>query len=184
MNEVYQKMEKSMKRAVEFLKKELTKIQVGRPNPSILDGVKVDYYGQKIPLRQIAGISAHPEESALIVQPWDPQAINDIDRAIKGANLGLNPVKEGKVLKIPIPQPSEERRRELLKLVRHLAEEAKIHVRNARREAIEKVRQMEREKEITEDDRYRAEKEIQKITDRYVEQIESILKEKEKEILE
>jgi len=177
-------MEQAMKRSVEYLKKELAKIQVGRPNPAILDGVKVDYYGQKLPLKQIASIKADPSAGGLVVQPWDQQAIGEIERAIKAANLGLNPTRDGKVLKIPIPKPSEERRRELLKLARQLAEETRIHVRNARRDAIERVRQMEKDKEISEDDRYRAEKEIQKITDRYIEQINEILRKKEKEILE
>ena len=176
-------MEDSMKRAVEYLKRELSRIQIGRPNPAILDGVKVDYYGQKVPLRQIAGINPS-QEGALIVQPWDPSAIGNIEVAIRAANLGLNPIREGKVLKIPIPKPSEERRKELVKLARQLAEETRIHIRNARRDAIEQVREMEKAKEITEDDRFRAEKEIQKITDKYIEQVNDILRKKEKEILE
>ncbi len=184
MNEIYREMEDSMKKAVEYLKKELSRIQIGRPNPAILEGVKVDYYGQKVPIRQIAGINVHPQESALIVQPWDPSAISSVENAIRAANLGLNPIREGKVLKVPIPKPSEERRKELLKLAKQLAEETRIHIRNARREAIEKVREMEKAKEITEDDRFRAEKEIQKITDKYIEQVNEILQKKEKEILE
>ncbi|NPB04464.1 MAG: ribosome recycling factor [Thermotogae bacterium] len=184
MNEIYREMEVAMKKAVEYFQKELSRIQVGRPNPAILDVVKVEYYGRKIPLREIASINVHPEGGALLVKPWEPKIIGEVERAIKAANLGLNPVREGKVLRIPIPKPSEERRRELLKLARQLAEETRVHVRNARRDTIEKVRQMEKAKEISKDDRFRAEKEIQKITDRYIERINEILAKKEKEILE
>ncbi len=183
MNEVFKDAEKRMKEAVEHLKREYKRLRASRANPAILEGVKVNYYGQLIPINQIASITA-AEGRLLIINPWDANALPEIERAIIAANLNLTPKKEGKVLKIEIPPLSEERRKELVKLAKQMAEEAKIHIRNVRRDAIEKIREMEKNKEITEDDRYRGEEQIQKITDKFIEEVDKAFKEKEKEILE
>ncbi|MEO0138618.1 MAG: ribosome recycling factor [candidate division WOR-3 bacterium] len=183
MNEVFKDAERRMREAVEHLKREYKKLRAGRANPAILEGVKVNYYGQLIPINQIASITA-AEGRLLIINPWDANSLPEIERAIIAANLNLTPKKEGKVLKIEIPPLSEERRKELVKLAKQMAEEAKIHIRNIRRDAIEKIREMEKNKEITEDDRYRGEENIQKITDKFIEEVDKAFKEKEKEILE
>jgi len=183
MNELFKEAERKMKEAVEHLRREYARLRAGRANPAILDGVRVSYYGQLLPLNQIASITVM-ENRILVINPWDANALPDIEKAIISANLNLTPKREGKVLKIEIPPLSEERRKELVKLAKHIAEETKIHIRNIRRNFIEKLKEMEKNKEITEDDRRRGEEQIQKITDKYNEEVDKAFKEKEKEILE
>jgi len=183
MNEIFKEAERKMKEALEHLRREYNRLRAGRANPAILEGVKVSYYGQLIPLNQIASITVS-EGRFLIINPWDANVISEIEKAILAANLNLTPKKEGKVIRIEIPPLSEERRKELVKLAKQMAEETKVHIRNARRDAIEKIRDMEKNKEITEDDRYRGEDKIQEITDKYIEEVDKLFKEKEKEILE
>ncbi len=183
MNEVFKEAEKAMRAAVEHLKKEYNRLRAGRANPAILEGVRVNYYGQMLPINQIASITAS-EGRFLIINPWDQSVLPKIEEAIMAANLNLTPRREGKVIRIEIPPLSEERRKELVKLAKQMAEEAKVHIRNARREAIEKIRGMEKNKEITEDDRYRGEDEVQKITNRFMGEVDKIYMQKEKEILE
>jgi len=183
MNELFKEAEKKMKEVVEHLRKEYARLRAGRANPAILEGVKVSYYGQLLPLNQIASITVM-EGRILVINPWDANALPEIEKAIISANLNLTPKKEGKVLKIEIPPLSEERRKELVKLAKQMAEETKVHIRNIRREFIEKIRKMEKNKEITEDDRRRGEEQIQKITDKYNEEVEKAFRDKEKEILE
>ncbi len=182
LEDTYKDVSHRMDVTVDNLKNELARIRTGRATPAILEGVKVEYYGSEVPLKQIAGIAV-PEPRLLVVQPWDKSAIGQIEKAIRKAGLGLNPMSDGNVIRIPIPALSEERRKELIKLVRRLAEEARIAIRNVRRDGIEKIKAMEKNKEITEDDRINAEKKIQEITDEHIEEINDILKIKEEEIL-
>jgi ribosome recycling factor len=182
LDDTYKDIRHRMDVTVENFKKELTRIRTGRATPAILEGVKVEYYGTEVPLNQIAGIAV-PEPRLLIVQPWDKSAIGEIERAIRKAGLGLNPMSDGNVIRIPIPALSEERRQDLIKLVRKLAEEARIAIRNVRRDGMDKVKTMEKNKEITEDEREMAEKGIQEITDDHIEEINNLLKKKEEEIM-
>ncbi len=183
MNELFKDAERRMKETVDHLRRGYARLRAGRANPAILEGIKVSYYGQLLPLNQIASITVM-EGRILVINPWDSNVLSEIEKAIISANLNLTPKREGKVLKIEVPPLSEERRKELVKLAKQMAEETKIHIRNIRREFIEKIREMEKNKQITEDDRRRGEDQIQKITDKYNEEVDKALKEKEKEILE
>lgn len=183
LEDLYHDAESRMKKSVAAFQTEITRLRTGRASPALLEGLKVEYYGTQVPIQQIASILA-PEPRLLVVQPWDKNAIGAIERAIRKAGLGLNPQSDGNVIRIPIPPLSEERRQDLVKVVRKLAEEARIAVRNIRRDTIEKVRAMEKNKEISEDDRHRAEERIQKLTEKYIEEIDNLLARKEKEILE
>ncbi|MEO0203193.1 MAG: ribosome recycling factor [candidate division WOR-3 bacterium] len=183
MSELYKELEEKMKKAVENFKYETSKIRTGRATPAILESIKVDYYGSRIPINQIASILA-PDPRLLIVQPWDQNSIGEIEKAIKSSGLGLNPQIEKGVIKVPIPPLSEERRKELIKLVQKLAEDSRVAIRNIRRDGIERAKSLEKEKKISEDDRKMVEKKIQELTDKYIAEIDKILSVKEKEILE
>ncbi len=172
-----------MERSIEAFRKELGKVRTGRASFSLLDGVKVDYYGTPTPLQQVGTLSV-PESRLITVTPWDTKMIGPIEKAIQGSGLGLNPSSDGKTVRIPIPPLTEERRRELAKVVRKMAEDARVAVRNVRREAIEKLKDREKKKEISEDVVKRGQERIQKETDAHVNKIDEILKSKEQEILE
>ena len=172
-----------MERSIEAFRKELGKVRTGRASFSLLDGVKVDYYGTPTPLQQVGTLSV-PESRLITVTPWDTKMIGPIEKAIQGSGLGLNPSSDGKTVRIPIPPLTEERRRELAKVVRKMGEEARVAVRNVRREAIEKLKDREKKKEISEDVVKRGQERIQKETDAHVKKIDEILKSKEQEILE
>ena len=172
-----------MERSIEAFRKELGKVRTGRASFSLLDGVKVDYYGTPTPLQQVGTLSV-PESRLITVTPWDTKMIGPIEKAIQGSGLGLNPSSDGKTVRIPIPPLTEERRRELAKVVRKMAEDARVSVRNIRREAIEKLKEREKKKEISEDVVKRGQERIQKETDAHVKKIDEILKSKEQEILE
>ena len=172
-----------MERSIEAFRKELGKVRTGRASFSLLDGVKVDYYGTPTPLQQVGTLSV-PESRLITVTPWDTKMIGPIEKAIQGSGLGLNPSSDGKVVRIPIPPLTEERRRELAKVVRKMGEDARVAVRNVRREAIEKLKDREKKKEISEDVVKRGQERIQKETDAHVKKIDEILKSKEQEILE
>jgi ribosome recycling factor len=172
-----------MERSIEAFRKELGKVRTGRASFSLLDGVKVDYYGTPTPLQQVGTLSV-PESRLITVTPWDTKMIGPIEKAIQGSGLGLNPSNDGKMVRIPIPPLTEERRRELAKVVRKMGEDARVAVRNVRREAIEKLKDREKKKEISEDDVKRGQDRIQKETDACVKKIDDILKAKEQEILE
>jgi ribosome recycling factor len=172
-----------MERSIEAFRKELGKVRTGRASFSLLDGVKVDYYGTPTPLQQVGTLSV-PESRLITVTPWDTKMIGPIEKAIQGSGLGLNPSSDGKTVRIPIPPLTEERRRELAKVVRKMAEDARVAVRNVRREAIEKLKDREKKKEISEDVVKRGQERIQKETDAHVKKIDEILKSKEQEILE
>jgi ribosome recycling factor len=172
-----------MERSIDALRKELGKVRTGRASFALLDGVKVDYYGTPTPLQQVGTLSV-PESRLITVTPWDTKLIGPIEKAIQGSGLGLNPSSDGKMVRIPIPPLTEERRKELAKVVRKMGEDARVAVRNIRREAIEKLKDREKKKEISEDIVKRGHDLIQKETDAYVKKIDEILKSKELEILE
>ena len=151
--------------------------------PALLDKITVDYYGQITPLKQVGSISA-PEPRLLVIQPWDPNLIPAIEKEILKSDLGLNPSNDGKVIRLVIPMLTEERRRELTKIVKKNSENAKVAIRNIRRDIIDRIKKMEKDKEISEDDRRLGEEEVQKITDKYIEEIDVITKKKEEELLE
>ena len=172
-----------MERSIEAFRKELGKVRTGRASFSLLDGVKVAYYGPPTPPQQVGTLSV-PEGRLITVTPWDTKMIGPIEKAIQGSGLGLNPSSDGKTVRIPIPPLTEERRKELAKVVRKMAEDARVAVRNVRREAIEKLKDREKKKEISEDLVKRGQERIQKETDAHVKKIDEILKSKEQEILE
>jgi len=176
-------VESKMQKAVEAVKREFGEIRSGRANPKLVEGIRVDYYGSPTLLKNIATITV-PEARLLVINPWDPNSIKAIEKAILESNLGITPIVDGKILKLVIPALSEERRGELIKLTRKIAEEGRVSVRTVRREAKEDIRKMEKEKKISEDERYRLEEELQKLTDKYVEEIGKVLEEKEKELKE
>lgn len=175
--------EENMKKTVTHLKEDLASIRAGKANPKLVDKILVSYYGSMTPLNQIANISA-PEPRCLVIQPWDSTAIKEIEKAIMNSDLGINPSNDGKIIRLMIPQLTEERRKDLLKVVKKDVENSKVAIRNLRRDAIESFKKMEKSSDITKDDLKQAEDETQKLTDKYVKLIEEIFKEKEKEILE
>ncbi len=172
-----------MTRSIEAFKKELGRVRTGRASFSLLDGIKVDYYGSPTPLQQVGTLSV-PESRLIVITPWDVKAIGPIEKAIQSSGLGLNPASDGKVIRIPIPPLTEERRKELAKMVRKMAEDARVAVRNIRREGIEKIKDREKKKEISEDAMKRGQDKVQKETDAFVKKIDEILKAKEQEIME
>ncbi|MEN8257701.1 MAG: ribosome recycling factor [Thermodesulfobacteriota bacterium] len=173
------KMEKSM----EAFRNDLSKIRTGRASISLLDGVKVDSYGAMMPLNQVATLTI-PESRMIVVQPWDPQTLPGIEKAILKSNLGLTPANDGKLIRISVPQLTEERRKELVKQVKKTCEDFRINVRNSRRDAIDHFKKMKKDKEISEDDLFKYQDDAQKETDRFVKQIDEALADKEKEVME
>ncbi|HDL50685.1 MAG TPA: ribosome recycling factor [Firmicutes bacterium] len=182
MKELIKETERKMKKVEKNLLEEFAKIRLGKANPVILEEVRVEYYGQHVPLNQVASISVVNPQT-VIVEPWDKNVIKDVEKAIQQANLGLNPQLEGNIIKIFFPPLSEERRQELVKLVKKLTEERRISIRNIRRDAIEEIRKAEKDKKISEDESHRYQEEIQKLTDKYNEILSKHEKAKEKDIL-
>lgn len=172
-----------MIKAVEHLTSEFVKVRTGKASVGLLEGVKVDYYGTPTPLNQVGNLNT-PDYHTITIQPWDKTVIPLIEKAILNANLGLNPSSDGTIIRIPIPPLNEERRKEIVKHVRKLTEEARVSVRNIRRDEIEKLKKIEKEEHVSEDDRKHAESEIQKLTDSYIKDIDAVLQKKEKEIME
>ncbi len=172
-----------MDKAVEHVRAEFTKIRTGKATTNLLDGVKVDYFGTPTPLIQLGNIST-PDYHTLTVQPWDKSALSLIEKAIQAANLGLNPSNDGNIIRVPIPPLNEERRKEIVKLVKKFAEDGKVAVRNVRRDSIEHLKKTEKEEHISEDERKTAETEVQKLTDKHIKSIDDLLAMKEKEIME
>lgn len=172
-----------MEKTVSNMKTELAKIRTGRATPALLDSIKVDYYGTPTPLKKIATVSA-PEGRLLVITPWDPQAIGDIEKAILKSELGLVPSKDTKVIRIPIPPLTEERRNELVKFTKKIAEDTKVTVRQVRRDCIDSLKQFEKDKKITEDELKKNQDRTQELTDEYVKKIDEVMAAKEKEIME
>lgn len=181
--EILKLAEDKMKKAVDVVREELIKIRTGKATTALLDGVKVDYYGTMTQLNKIASVST-PDVHTIAVQPWEKSTIPSIEKAILQANLGLNPVNDGTVVRVPIPKLNEERRHELVKLVKKFGEDGKIAIRNIRRDAIEHLKKAEKGEHMPEDERKRGEQEAQKLTDKYTKDIDNHLVVKEKEIME
>jgi len=179
--EILKETENLMKKAVEATKREFSEIRTGKANPKMVEGLMVNYYGTPTPLKQIATITI-PDAKLIIIQPWDVNSIESIQRAILSSNLGFNPIIDGKTIKVPVPPLSEERRQELIKITKYMLEEGKISLRTVRREAIEKIRNLEKEKKISEDERYKLEEEVQKLIDKYTQELEKLFEEKKKEL--
>jgi len=183
VNEALAEAESRMKGAVRALEEDLSGIRTGRASPTLVERLAVDYYGTPTPLMQLATISA-PEPRLLTIRPFDPSSLKGIERAILASDLGLNPSNDGKLIRLSIPPLTEERRHELVKVVRNRAEEARVAVRNVRRDVQNDLREFEREKVISEDELHRGETELQKITDRVIEEIHDVDQRKETEVLE
>ncbi len=175
--------EHRMHGALDSVRREFSTIRTGRANPSILDRVEVDVYGTRMPLRSVASVNA-PEPRLLVVAPFDPGSIKAIERAIGNSDIGLNPQSDGKVIRLPIPELTEERRRQLVRLARGMAEEGRVSVRNIRRDEMRDLMELRKEGEISQDDEHRAEAELQQLTDAYIKRIDAALTDKEAELLE
>jgi len=181
--EALQRIEVKMRASVSGLRKELATLRTGRATPALVEHIRVDYAGVPTPLNQIAGISV-PEASLLVIQPWDKSSIREIEKAILKSDLGFNPSSDGNVIRISIPPLSEERRKELIKVVRKRVEERKIAVRNLRHEVMNELKTMEKNKEISEDEHKRALNQLQKLSDAFITEIDRVGQDKEKELLE
>ena len=183
LTDVYQETEDRMEKAIGALVQELNSIRTGRANPSLVELLPIEYYGTMTPLQELAGISV-PESRSLLIRPYDPSSLKNIEKAILKSELGLTPNNDGENIRLVLPTPTEERRKELVKVVGIKAEEARISIRNIRRESIRNLRDFEDEKMITEDDLHRGEEHVQEITDKFTEKIDEICERKESEIME
>ena len=182
MKTVLKNAEERMNRRIDHLNNEYSAIRAGRANPAVLDKVTVDYYGAPTPINQLAAVSV-TEARTLMIQPWDVSVLTPIERAIQMSDVGINPQNDGKALRMGFPPLTEERRKELVKDVKELAEEAKVGIRNVRRDAVDKFKAMKKNSEITEDDLKQAEKKTQDLTDKFVKEIDAIAEKKQKEIM-
>jgi len=180
--EVLESSKQDVEKTLAAFRKELSHVRTGRAHTALLEGITVDYYGTKTPLNQVATLSA-PEATLLVVQPYDKGVLGAIEKAIKSSDLGLNPLNDGKLIRVPIPALTEERRRDLVKHVRKLAEDYRVSVRNHRRDSLEMLKELEKDKEITEDDRRHAAEKIDALTKEYIERLDKTLKGKEDEIM-
>ena len=171
-----------MDKTIEVLKREFSGLRTGRASVSLLDPINVEAYGSKVPLNQVSNISV-PESRLITVQVWDDSLINTVENTIRNSNLGLNPMIEGNLIRIPIPELSEERRKEIAKIASKYSEDCKISIRNIRRDAMENIKNLEKNKEISQDDSFKYSGEVQKITDELIEKIDTLFSEKEKDIL-
>jgi len=172
-----------MAKAVEVVRQELSRIRTGKATTSLLEGIKVDYYGNPTPIGQVGSLGT-PDIHTITVQVWDKSAIPAVEKAILNSNLGLNPITDGQLVRIPIPPLNEERRKELVKLIKTKAEDQKVAIRNVRRDAIEHLKKAEKDEHVSEDERKHAETEVQKLTDKHIKEVDMIFQQKEKEILE
>lgn len=182
MEAVFNKTKEKMEKCLDALNRDYKAVRAGRANPAILDRVTVDYYGTPTPINQMAAISV-PEPRMLMIQPWDASTLKDIEKAINTAEIGINPSNDGKVIRLAFPALTEERRKELVKDISKRGEEAKVAVRNVRRDAMDDIKKLKKNNEITEDDQKNGEKKLQDITDNYIKQIEEMVKKKEDEVL-
>jgi ribosome recycling factor len=180
---VYRDSKENMGKVIEALKKELKRVRTGRASLSLMDGIKVDYYGTLTPLNQLATLAV-PESRQITIQPWDTTVIKEIEKAVLKSDLGLTPSSDGKIIRIAIPPLTEQRRKELVKVVHKISEEYKVSVRNLRRDANELIKDIKKDGKISEDDAFKSQEKIQKITDEHINLVDACYKEKEKEILE
>ena len=183
MNPIVKDAKIRMGKSVEAYRSEISKVRTGKATTALLDGIRVEYYGNPTPLSQVANLSVL-DAHTLSITPWDKSVIHEIEKALTSADMGLNPINDGTNIKVPIPPLTEERRKDLVKLVKKYAEEAKIAIRNVRRDANDHLKKMEKNKEISEDELKKFEKEVQEQTDKHIEEIDGITKHKEEEIME
>ena len=181
--QIHNELEEKMQKTIRVFKEDLHSIRAGRANPALLDRIVVEYYGTPTPLKQIASVSA-PEPRLLMIQPYDRTAIQPIEKAITQSDLGINPSNDGKIIRLSIPQLTEERRKDLIKIVKKNGEEAKVALRNERRDANDKLKKMQKNNELTEDELKKAEDEVQKYTNKYIEIVDELMTKKEQEMLE
>ena len=182
MKEIQNKLQQQMEKTIEALKHEISTIRAGRANAQMLDKIRVDYYGTPTPINQVGSISV-PEPRTLMINPWDKSAMKDIETAIRNSDLGLNPTNDGEVIRLNVPALTEERRKELCKQAKKASEEFKVRLRNERRDANDKLKKLEKEGEITEDDLKKAQDNVQKMTDKYTKEVDVLLEVKEKDIM-
>ncbi|MFT5169706.1 MAG: ribosome recycling factor [Lysobacterales bacterium] len=175
--------EDKMKKVIESAKREFSEVRTGRAHPGLIEGLHIDYYGTATAFKELAAVSV-PDPKTIVIQPWDPTIIPEIEKAIQTSSLGLTPQNDGKVVRLNIPALSQERREEMKKIVKDMAEKSRISVRTIRRDANDKIKKMQVDKEISEDDQHRTNDDIQKLTDRYIKDIEQLLNEKSKQLLE
>ncbi len=183
IEELKKDAESRMGKSVEALKHELAKLRTGRAHTSLLDHITVEYYGSSVPLSQVANINVS-DARTLTVTPWEKQMVSVVEKAIRDSDMGLNPATAGEVIRVPLPPLTEERRKDMIRIVRQEGENAKVAIRNIRRDVLGDIKQLLKEKEITEDDERRAEGEIQKITDKYVAEVDKLVEAKEKDLME
>jgi ribosome recycling factor len=183
IDEIYEDTRESMGKTIASLQNDFKRVRTGRASVSLLDGIRVDYYGTQTPLNQMATLAA-PESRLLTIQPWDTSVIKDIEKALLKSDLGLTPSSDGKIVRISIPPLTEERRKELVKQINKMSEEHKIALRNIRRDSNDMLKAMKKDGDISEDDAFKAQDEVQKITDDHIRRVDEVTKEKEKEILE
>jgi len=183
LKDVERSAQEKMQHSIEVLKKELGTIRTGRATPALLDGVNVEYYGAPTPVTQVASVSI-PESRSIVIQPWDPTIMGDIEKAILRANLGLTPTNDGKVIRISIPALTEERRKDLVKVARKYAEEGRVSLRNVRRDVNEQVKKLEKDGKVSQDEMHDSHERVQKLTDDFTAQINQTIEKKEKEIME
>ena len=182
-DQIFQKLQDDMEKTISSLDKSFSRVRTGRASVSLLDGIKVDYYGTPTPIAQVATLSV-PESHLIVIAPWDATVIGAIEKAIQKSDLGLMPSNDGKIIRLSIPQLTEERRKELVKVVKKMAEEAKIKLRNSRRDANEELKEFKKNSKMAEDELFAAQEEVQKLTNNRIEKIDKILALKEKEIME
>ena len=183
VDDVIEELRNNQNKAIEAFKRDLSRVRTGRANLAILEPVRVQYYGSRAPLNQVASLSI-PEARLIVIKPWEKSMLPEIEKAINTAEIGLTPQSDGEVVRLPIPALTEERRKELVKHLHHITEDHRVAVRNIRREAIDDLREFEKEKLVSEDEMYRGRENIQELTDRYVERVDEIGKAKEAELLE
>lgn len=183
INDVLDELRQRMLKSVEVLQDDLLSIRTGRASPALIEKLQVEYYGTMTPLNQVAGVAA-PEPRLLVIRPWDPAALADIERAILKSDLGLTPMNDGNLIRLNIPRLTEERRRELVKVVARRVEDARVAVRNLRRDALQDLKEFEKEKMISEDDFFRGKDQVQDLTDEFIAEIDEIGKRKEEELME
>ena len=182
-SEIVNELEEKLKKSIATLRKDLSRLRTGVASPSLLEDIKVSYYGQPTPLNQVASVSV-PDSRTIMLQPWDSSVVGEIEKAIQKSDLGVNPISDGKTLRLVFPKLTEERRKELLKHGGKMVEATRVAMRNVRRESNERVKKMEKEKVLSNDDAFKLQEEVQKLTDRYIGMCDTIYGEKEKEILQ
>ncbi len=183
LKDILKRSEDTMKKSVMNLQHELAGIRTGKANPALLDAIKVNYYGQQVPLKQVCNIAV-PDARLITVQPWDKTLVPEVEKSIQASELGLNPQSDGTLIRLPIPPLTEERRRELVKAVKRIGEDSRIAIRNIRRDANDRVKKLEKAHEVSEDEMHANQEEVQKLTDKYISEIDEIISAKEKEIME